>query len=124
MTAAYLWINAALYLVFAVMCVSNVTGTASALGYKTLSASGHSEYVTVYGGLQVGLAIFFAVAAYQPEWHRVGLLMALCLYAAIVIFRLASLVVNWPVQRMTLGVAALEVSLLLIAAGLWLAARR
>jgi hypothetical protein len=57
-----------------------------ALGYTSLPSSGHSEYATVYGGLQWGLAMIFA-SALKPELHRVGILAAMLLYAPIVLHR-------------------------------------
>ena len=119
MTAAYLWLNAVLYVVFAVMCSLRVASTSRAIGYTQLSASGVSEYLTVYGGLQAGLAIFFAFTACRPELHRTGLLFALALYAPIVLFRWISVARQWPVERMTLGVGTLEAVLLIVAVALW-----
>jgi len=123
MIAWYLWVNAALYGVFAVLCSLRVAATARSLGYTQLNASGMSEYVTVYGGLQFGLAVFFAWAAYRPELQRVGLLLAVCLYMPIVVFRWLSVMRHWPVERMTLAVGALEATLLAVALGLWFKVR-
>lgn len=117
--AIYLWINAALYLILAIYCSLRLEGSARALGYSALSSSGHSEYLVIYGGLQVGLAVFFAVLARNQDWQRLGLVFALCLYAPIVLVRIASILHYWPVQKLTLGVAVLETVLLVAAAALW-----
>lgn len=122
MIEIYLWINAALYALFAALCTVKLKGTSSSLGYLTLSNSGRSEYLTVYGGLQLGLASFFALSASLSDMHKAGLLMALALYVPIVAFRLTSVVANWPVSRLTLGVAGLEATLLLWGAWLGLVA--
>lgn len=119
MVNIYLWVNACLYAVFAFWCTFKLADTSKSLGFLSLNSSGHSEYVTIYGGLQVGLAIFFALCAMDSTWHRIGLIFSLCLYGGIVLFRLGSLAVFWPVEKMTIGVATLEVSLLLWAVGLW-----
>lgn len=87
MTAAYLWINAVLYAVFGVMCALNPRGTAKALGYSLSTHGGLSEYLTVYGGLQFGLAAFFAWVAMRDDLHPAGLVLALALYTPIVLFR-------------------------------------
>ena len=119
MTMIYLWINAALYAVFAIMCATRVKATARSIGYPSLTPSGVSEYLTVYGGLQVGLAAFFAWTAYQPALHAIGLIFALCLYAPIVLFRWASVLRQWPVTAMTLSIGILEAGLLAAAIVLW-----
>lgn len=119
MMQIYLWTNAVLYAVFAVWCAIRLDDTARAIGYQALSAGGRSEYLTVYGGLQLGLAIFFAWTALRPEMHRVGLLFALALYVPIVLFRAFGTWAHWPVGKATLAVAGLELLLLLAATLLW-----
>jgi len=119
MTAAYLWLNAALYALFGVLCAVNPRGTAKSLGYTLPTSSGLSEYLTVYGGLQFGLAAFFACVAMRDDLHHAGLVLAVALYVPIVLFRWISVTRLWPVERMTLYVGLLEASLLVMALLLW-----
>lgn len=121
MAAIYLWFNAVVYAGFALLCTLRLDATSRSLGYETLSRSGHSEYITVYGGLQWGLALIFAFFAMRPELHRPGLIVALLLYLPIVVHRLLSLARFAPVAKLTYGVAALEVAMLLAAVALWYA---
>ena len=76
MVSFYLWINAALYAIFSVMCFARVEAASGALGYVTLNAAGHSEYSVVYGGLQLGLAGFLptqpTLKTTQPEQLYAG----------------------------------------------------
>ena len=122
MSAIYLYVNAALYLLFAVWCTVGMSRTAPAMGFTSLSNSGRSEYLAIYGGLQVGLAIAFWLLARNASWHAPGILFAIALYAPIVLFRLISMIRFWPVGTVTLFTAALEVLLLVIA--VWLHLRR
>jgi hypothetical protein len=119
MTAAYLWLNAAMYAVFGLWCALRLDSTAQNLGYTALSNSGRSEYFTVYGGLQWGLGLVFAWLAFKPELHRTGLLVALALYAPIVLHRSLSLLRFGPVEPMTRAIAGLEWAMLVAAAALW-----
>lgn len=121
--AIYLYVNAVLYALFAGLCTLNARGTATSLGYLTLSSGGRSEYLVIYGGLQFGLAIFFALLASRPSMHAVGLTFALSLYLPIVIYRLVTVVAFRPVPLLTLVVAALECVLLVIGAVLWMRTR-
>lgn len=116
MIAAYLYLNAALYAAFAAWCTLKPDGTARALGYEVLSRGGHSEYLVIYGGLQLGLAAAFALFASQPGWRVPGLAFALCLYLGIVVFRAATLWIYGPVPALTWAVGALELALLVAAA--------
>ena len=117
MTAAYLYLNAVVYLLLAGWCTLAPARTATALGYTTLSRSGQTEYLTIYGGLQLGLAFLFAWLAWSQQ-TRTGLVLALALYLPIVLYRSFSLLRWWPVESTTLLLAATE--WLMLAAALWL----
>jgi hypothetical protein len=121
MIGAYLWLNAALYALFALWCTVQAGSTSQALGYAQLTNSGRSEYLVIYGGLQLGLGVFFAVCASRPSWHSVGLVLALLVYAPVVAFRWWT-VEHRPVAGMTIGVGVLETALLAAAVALWLSA--
>lgn len=123
MTALYLWLNAGAYLVFAVWCTLRWASTSAAIGYVQLDGSGRSEYLTIYGGLQLALAIVFALAALRHEHHRSGVLLALVLYGAIVPFRWISVATLGPVGKGTLVLGVLEIALLVWAAVLWWGSR-
>lgn len=118
MTSIYLWINAVIYVAFAAWCTLSPTRTATGVGYASLTSSGMSEYLVVYGGLQLGLGLFFAWCA-RRGLERTGLIFALALYVPIVVYRAASVIRQWPVASTTLAVAALELSLLASALALW-----
>ena len=115
----YLFINAALYLLLAVWCTVKHRTTSAGSGYTALNTSGHSEYLVIYGGLQLGLAAIFAYFAAHPEYHRLGLLVSLFLYAPIVVYRVVTVIQFKPVSAITLATGALEVLLLIVAAVLW-----
>jgi hypothetical protein len=119
MANAYLYFNAFLYAAFALWCTVAPTDTAFAVGYETLSRSGLSEYLVVYGGLELGLAFFFVWCA-KTGMQRAGLAFSLALYAPIVAYRLATVAHQWPVASITLFTGILEIVLLLGA----IAARR
>jgi hypothetical protein len=109
----YLYVNAALYLLFAVWSTVSPWKVATNIGYETLSASGRSEFLVVYGGLELGLAAMFAYLAATPPLQRPGVLIALFFYVAIVAYRLITVLKFWPVRPMTLYVGSLEAALLL-----------
>jgi hypothetical protein len=114
----YLYVNAVLYAVLALWCTLMPARTAASLGYVTLSSGGRSEYLVVYGGLQLGLAYIFFQTARDSSSQRLGLMIAISLYVPIVAYRLLTVARNWPVPSLTLGTGALEAALL--AVGLWL----
>jgi len=117
--AAYLYLNAFLYLLFAVWITLSPWSVARNIGFEALSASGRSEFLVVYGGMELGLAAFFALTAFHAEYRRLGLLFGLCLYAPIVLYRVVTVVRYGPVSTTTLSVAALELVLLVWGVVLW-----
>lgn len=117
MTAAYLYLNAAIYLLLAGWCTFAPARTAAAVGYTSLSRSGQVEYLTIYGGLQLGFAFLFAWFAWSQQF-RTGLVLAMALYLPIVLYRGIGLLRWWPVEPATLALAVVE--WLLLAAALWL----
>ena len=118
---AYLFVNAALYAISAIWCTLKPKNTSASLGYVGLNNSGHSEYLVIYGGLQVGLAVMFFLLARDVAFHKLGILISLGLYVPIVIYRAFTIWKFSPVSPLTLYTGALELGLLI--AAVWLAIR-
>ena len=108
----YLYLNCALYALFAAWCTVAPASTATNLGYLSLSPGGRSEYLVIYGGIQVGLAILFGLLARQSDYWRLGMMISIGLYAPIVLYRAVTVARNWPVGGLTAGTGVLETVLL------------
>ncbi|MGZ3883906.1 MAG: hypothetical protein ACXVPD_06885, partial [Bacteroidia bacterium] len=65
----YLYANSFFYLLFAVLCLFNPVGTAENLGLGFLNGSGKTEYLAVYTGLELGMAVFLAISAFRTEFN-------------------------------------------------------
>jgi Domain of unknown function (DUF4345) len=87
MIVIYLAFNAVLYTAFAIWCALAPKQTSEFLGLTATNPAGESEYLAVYGGLQAGLAVFFALATFLPEYRKSALVMSLALYGGIVLLR-------------------------------------
>lgn len=109
----YLWLNAGLYLLLALWCTVQHGQTSRATGFVSLDNSGHSEYLVINGGLQLGLAFFYGTLAMSVPLHATGLLFSLLLYTPIVAYRVVTVLKYSPVGAVTLGTGALELVLLL-----------
>ena len=114
----YLYLNAALYALFAVWCTVAATKTSHTIGYLALSSGGRSEYLVIYGGLQFGLAAIFYLCARDSAFLKLGIAIALALYVPIVLYRAVTIARFWPVAGATLATGALETVLLVWA--IWL----
>jgi len=123
MTSVFFYVNAGLYAGLTAVCTVKSAQTAPGTGFVELNRSGRSEYLVIYGGLQLGLALFYFVLARDPNYHRLGLLFSLLLYVPIVVYRIVTLLIYRPTSPVTLGTAALEIGLLLWAFVLWRTSR-
>ena len=120
MTNLYFWANALLYCLFALWCTVRKEQTSLASGFTGINNSGWSEYLVIYGGLQLGLAAFFIYLALHSEFYKTGLIFSLFLYSPIVIYRVASIYKFWPVSTTTLVIGGMEIALLICASALML----
>ncbi len=124
MTRVFLFINAALYIIFALWCTLAPTKTAQTVGLSFRSGSGKSEYITVYGGLEFGVAMFFLVAALRPELRTAGLLFGLLFYAGLILWRVPGLFMIPGIAKTTYFFAAAEFLFGVWALVLWLTRAR
>jgi hypothetical protein len=106
--------NSGLYLIFSLWCIIKPKSTAEFAGLGFLNGSGKSEYLTVYVGLEAGLAVFYAITALKPEYRELGIIFSLALYSGIVLVRTITLLTIPNIGRGTLVIAGLEALLLAI----------
>lgn len=114
MIAIYLWLNAVLYLLFAVICLLRPTKSAAFSGLGFLSSSGRAEYFAVYVGLEVSWALLFAFCAIRPGWQHAGILYSAFLYGGVIAGRWISIFQKKPQSRNTYLIAGAELLL-----GIW-----
>lgn len=122
MLAGYLYFNAAICLAFAAWCTISPNETAAAVGFALDTPGARSEYLVLYGGLQLGLGVFFAATAIARRRRPAGLLLAVCVWPPVAAYRLATVATYPELQSITYVVAGLEGAL--AAAALILALRR
>ena len=119
MTNLYFWANAVIYCLFVLWCTVGKEKTSLASGFKGINNSGWSEYLVIYGGLQIGLAAFFLYLALHSEFTKIGLIFSLFLYFPIVVYRVTIYKFR-PVSPTTLSVGGMEIALLIWASVLTL----
>jgi len=119
LVTSYLYLNAALFAVFALWCTFAREQTAQSVGYLQRSNAGNCEYLTVYGGLQWGMAVMFATLAAHRAAPTLVLSIAIGLYVPIVTYRWITVVRFAPVGTLVKGVAVMETLLLAGALALW-----
>ena len=108
-----------LYAGLAIWCTVSPDKTSATVGLAPQGASGRSEFMTVYGGLEMGLALVFLAPLEWPQYARPALLACLAIHACLVGFRTASFVMFSGVATPTYKLAAGEWIILLAAAAVW-----
>lgn len=93
--AALLWINAACFLIFGVaFLIAPATMAHLLTGVTPNAPNALIDIRATYGGMALGIGLFFAFCARRSETLRIGLIASLLVAAGIVLGRLAGLVVD------------------------------
>lgn len=87
MTKAFLILNGVLYLALGLWCTLLPTKTSQAIGFGLPTNSARSEYIVVYGGLEVGMGLFFLLCAFRSGMTEAGLWFALLTYGCLMVYR-------------------------------------
>ena len=108
MTRIFLAIVGVAYLVLAAWCVFKPGQTSNSVGLTLQPGSGQSEYLVVYGGLQLGLGLFFLWPLWQSETERTVLVGCVLIHASLVLMRTISLAIYPGIQPTTYVLAVVE----------------
>ena len=104
------------YVALAVWCAVYPEQTSRSVGLQRSPGSGASEYLTVYGGLQLGLGLVFLLPLLHPATLSTVVLASVLIHLAIVAARLSSLVMYSGISRTTCLLAAVEAVILVVSA--------
>ncbi|MFN9721479.1 MAG: hypothetical protein ACK58L_22500 [Planctomycetota bacterium] len=115
----FLTIVGGLYLYLAIWCSVRPDSTSRLVGFELLPGSGQSEFLTVYGGLEFGMALFFLMPFVRPETTRYSLLCCLLIHASLVAFRSVGFVLYSNIQPMTWQLAVGEWAIFLLSVGVY-----
>lgn len=122
MDAAKLFLSTVgfIYIGFAAWCTIKPESTAAALGLRLDPGSGQSEYVTVYGGFQLALALLFLWPWLDAGVLPFSLTSCIVIHGCLVLLRTIGFLLFTGIRPMTWGFAASEWIVLLVALAIWL----
>ncbi|MCP4463122.1 MAG: hypothetical protein GY819_10045, partial [Planctomycetaceae bacterium] len=104
---------ALIYTALAIWCSLQPAITSEKVGFTLQGDSGKSEFMTVYGGLELGLALVLFACVFRPEFTIPGVLACVLIHGSLVVFRTISLVLYPAVEPLTWRLAAGEWGILL-----------
>jgi hypothetical protein len=83
----YLIVVAVLYMGLALWCTFQPSVTSEKVGFELKGGTGQSEFMTVYGGLEFGLALVLLAALFRPDTVAFGVLACTLIHGSLVVFR-------------------------------------
>lgn len=107
------------YLALALWCVFLPERTSQSVGFTLKPGSGQSEYLVVYGGLQLGLALVFLWPLLRSTDPKEALFACLVIHGSIVAFRALSFARYSGIGSTTYVLAVIEWLIFLASLGLW-----
>lgn len=111
---------AALYVSLAAWCSLQPAHTSKSVGFSLQGGSGQSEFLVIYGGLELAMALVFLLPWLRPNFLESSLWACVIIHGCLVLFRSVSFALFREIQPMTYQLAAGEwVIFLLAAALLW-----
>lgn len=110
----YLTVVSLVYFALAMWCTLAPAETSQKIGLTLNGGSGKSEYMTVFGGLEFGIALVLIVFAWRPAMAGEGVLICVLIHAALALFRTASLFWFSGIEPMTWKLAVGEWVILLL----------
>lgn len=115
MTRSILLAVGLLYLGLGVWCFLLPDLAAGSVGFGLEGASGRSEFLVVYGGLEVGLGLFFFRASRSDDFLRAGYFLLFVTSFCLAATRLSTILFLDGIRPLTFGLFGAEI--LLTAAG-------
>lgn len=109
-----------MYVVLALWCSLAPAATSQSVGFTLQPGSGQSEFLVIYGGLELALGIVFLWPVYQREVTRYSLSICVIVHGCLVLFRTAGFFLFEGIQSTTYSLAVGEWLILLISLMLWL----
>lgn len=121
MTRIFLAIVGLIYLALGVWCAVAPAKTSEAVGFSLRPGAGDSEFLTVYGGMEVALGLMFLWPLVSAGDGRLVLGGCALIHGCLVLFRTAGFFLYADIPMMTFYFAASEwIVLLLAAVVLWI----
>jgi hypothetical protein len=75
MTRSFLFIVGLIFTAYGVACALDPALAARLAGLEALNGDGYAELGAMYGGLQTGVGLFLALAAFRPRLQSAALLL-------------------------------------------------
>jgi hypothetical protein len=108
-----------LYVLLGLYCSLLPERASKSVGFQLNPGSGQSEFLTVYGGLEIGMGLVFLWPLFRPAETEFALRACLIIHACLVLFRSIGFVMFRNLESTTYNLAIGEWIIFLASAVLW-----
>ncbi|MGB0767873.1 MAG: DUF4345 family protein, partial [Phycisphaeraceae bacterium] len=108
MSQAFLILNGVVYVALAAWCTILPMKTSAAIGFGLPNDSAKSEYLVVYGGLELAMGAFFLLCAFKAELIEAGLWFSLLTYGCLMVYRWGTILVLKDLSAFIYTMVAVE----------------
>jgi hypothetical protein len=110
----FLAVVGAVYFGLAVWCSLSPAITSDKVGFELKPGSGQSEFLVVYGGLELALSLIFFLPLVRSEYLASSLLACVLIHGCLVAFRTVSFFLFTDLSSMTYRLAVGEWAILIL----------
>ena len=114
LSSLFCYVVGLMYLALGVWCAVSPEKTSEVVGFELIGGAGMSEFLTVYGGLEIGMGMTFLLPLFGERFLAYTLLVCVLLHANLVIFRTLSFVFYSDIGSGTYKLAIGEWSIFLL----------
>ena len=91
-TSLFCYVVGLMYLALGMWCAISPEKTSAVVGFELIGGAGMSEFLTVYGGLEIGMGMIFLLPFFGERFLEYTLLVCVLIHANLVFFRTLSFV--------------------------------
>ena len=110
----FLALSGMLYAGLAVWCSVSPAVTSEKVGFEIKPGSGQSEFLTIYGGLEMGMALIFLLPLVHSEFLFSSMIACVLIHACLVAFRTIGFFLYSDFSSITYKLAAGEWVILIL----------
>ncbi len=119
MARIFVCLIGSLYVFLGIYCSLLPARASKTVGFQLNPGSGQSEFLTVYGGLEVGMGLVFLLPLLRPGETEFALRACFIIHGCLVLFRSIGFVVFRNFESATYSLAFGEWIIFLASAALW-----
>ena len=108
-----------MYIGLAIWCTLSPQNTSEKIGFQLKSGSGQSEFLVIYGGLELAMGVLFLLPLFRSDWLHYSLIACIVIHVCLVLFRTASYFMYDGITGTTNKLAIGEWVILLASIAVW-----